>query len=423
MIVLYFRRIYKLKNYKQNSVIFVTISLLSSGINYLSQMIIGKFLTVETFGIINAIFSFLLVIAVPGTTLSIILAKKISSENFSRKNINIYLLKLLKINIYLIFISIIVSIVCSAHIGEFIKTDNKSIILTILLYTSIGYFAVAIVGVFTGLNEYIIAGIMGLCVPIFKFIGVIISLFLEMQSMSAVLIIIISMLIGTIFASLIGLYIIYKQGYFSFNTCKDVFKYNISYNSEYLETLISNFCIVILSNIDILLLNYFYTSEEVGLYSSVMLFGKIILYVATSLVTVMLPYVVSFNSKEKEQKKVLLDTCKYITIFSILCLIPINLFKNFFISMVFSEKYLGASKYMFLTSVIAIELSFLNIFMNFMIAKNKQKEFIKTAGVGLLALIMFNIFFINNPIQMLNCIIFVFLICIILCVKYCFGKD
>ena len=154
-----------------------------------------------------------------------------------------------------------------------------------------------------------------------------------------------------------------------------------------------------------------------------MLFGKIVFYVVTSLVTVMLAHIAELHGEEGKQKKILFDTCIYTLILSCICFIPLNIFSGFFIKVVFTTKYLKAEEYMLLTSLISLGLSFLSIFMNFMIAKNKQGLFVKVIAIALSLLLGVSKFFSKAPSHTLTIIVFTLLGTTVFCGIYCFGTK
>ena len=66
----------KLKNdLAKNSLIVFVLTTTGSAINDLCQILMGRFFTVENYGIINTIFSLTLIVSVIGNTASMILSK------------------------------------------------------------------------------------------------------------------------------------------------------------------------------------------------------------------------------------------------------------------------------------------------------------------------------------------------------------
>ena len=106
------------------------------------------------------------------------------------------------------------------------------------------------------------------------------------------------------------------------------------------------------------------------------MFGKMVYYCVTAIVTVMLP-MISKNKKDKSYvNNILSNTIIFTIIFSILLLIPVNIFGQFFIKIIYGIKYLEAVKYLKYSSLISVSYSINLILLNYLVGVNKI-EFIK----------------------------------------------
>ena len=60
--------------------------------------------------------------------------------------------------------------------------------------------------------------------------------------------------------------------------------------------------------------------------------------------------------------------------FAAVSMIPINLFKNFFIEILYGVEYLQASKYVIYVSIISLSLSLYTIMVNYVVGVGKTKK-------------------------------------------------
>ena len=65
------------------------INMFASMLNYICQILMARILSVESFGEINAIFSYLLIIGVPGTTLTMLVSKFYAQSDYVKERMKI----------------------------------------------------------------------------------------------------------------------------------------------------------------------------------------------------------------------------------------------------------------------------------------------------------------------------------------------
>ena len=176
------------------------------------------------------------------------------------------------------------------------------------------------------------------------------------------------MVIGTIITALIGqwkavgnIYIINKE------------KIGRLFGKEDISALILNISLMLYMNIDLLSVRYHGRGDESGLYSSVLLFGRIIFYFATTLGTILLPSAANNSITEEAKTKTLNKTLVMMIIFALVCIIPINLGKNIIINILYGRDYLAAAKYVKYVCLISLSLCIYTILVNYVIGLGKTK--------------------------------------------------
>ena len=364
------------KEFRKNSFIVFSITMISSAINYLCQILLGRLFSVPNYGIINNIFSLILVLNVIGTTSSMLLTKNIADYKKRNKNVGN---KIIKITNLLVILILILSIICIVPIKKMFHLNTTETILSIIaIVTSI--YPIMYQGVFSGEKKFILLGLYSFILPCLKLIAIILIKFLNIkyQIFSIVSSIVVANIISVILGNLFYKKIKSKSIVFDKKDEKELKK-------KYSSLLVTNICLSILVNIDVLYLTIFSSSEITGYYCSALMFGKMVYYCANSLVIVLLPSV-SKTSNEREKNILLNKTLFYTLVLIIVFLIPVNILKNELLTIVFGEKYKFAIKYMFYASLISVSYSLNTIFVNYYIGVGKYKKIRRTLTTGTIML-------------------------------------
>jgi len=358
----------------KNSLIVFILTTFGNALNYLCQILMGRFFSVSNYGIINTIFSLTVIISVIGSTASIILSKIISENKKRTSSLCYEILKIVNIVCTVLFI---VSMVISPIILYILKWDYLVIVFAIIsLITSI--YPIVYQGIFGGLGKFVKLGLYTLIIPIIKIICLIIVALLNINGNLEIYSILLSIILGNVISLVVG-YVITKKNIKGTNKNNNKIK-NIW--MEYKNIFYANILIMFLMNIDILYLTCFYDSKTIGLYSSVLVFGKMIYYFVTALVTVMLP-MISKNKKDTNYvDSMLYKTLMYTVILTVVFLIPTNMFGKSILNIVFGSKYDPAIVYLKYASLISLSYSLNLILLNYFAGINKIKIMKKTLIIG-----------------------------------------
>lgn len=377
----------KQKNFAKNSLIVFTLTTFGSALNYLCQILMGRFFSVSNYGIVNAIFSLTVIVSVIGSTASMILSKIISENRKSSPNL---CYKILSVVNSICIVILLGSIILSPLFVHILNWNYLTVILAVIsLVTSI--YPIVYQGIFGGLDKFISLGLYTLIIPIIKILSLVLIILLNISGINEVYSILLAIIFGNIISLMVG-YIITKIHIKE--TKKSAKKIRYIWQ-EYKNVFYANILIMFLMNIDILYLTFFYDSETIGLYSSVLVFGKMIYYFVTALVTVMLPLISKNKKDSKYVTKMLYKTLTYTIILTIIFLIPTNVFGKNILNLVFGSKYDSAIIYLKYASLISLSYSLNLILLNYLTGINKVKFLKKTLMIGsILAVIILTI--MNN---------------------------
>lgn len=409
--------------FRTSSIKLFVLTTFASAINYLCQILMGRVLDIQAFGAINSIFSLIIVLSVPGTTFNLLTTKGIA-ENTDQDERKSVIIGNLQIAILSIVTILFVGLMFNNAIREIIRIKETSLLIITIVLISIGLIYPIYTGALTGIKKFVAVGILSVIIPIFKLIGVIITAITMQSALIQEFLVLFFMFLGSVVVLYIGK-ILLEHNKISISPA-DIVKIR---SKRYLLTesgmfiLLINIIYAFFANADLLFVNTYFGSKEAGLYSSVMLFGRIVFYFITSLVTVMLPYVIYESKNGRNSLVILRKTLIYTFILISVSLLPLNLFPELFLKIIYGEKFILAEGYMRLASVIAILLSLLNISINYLLGINRLRFLMFSFIVGLLALTIGVIILHSSALQILIVIAVVLLVITILNLSNCFMRK
>ena len=203
----------KINNHNQNSNILAKNSLIvfilttfGSALNYLCQILMGRFFSVSNYGIVNTIFSLTIIVSVIGSTASMILSKVISENRKSGAGLCYKILSVVNIVCIILFLA---SIIISPLFAHFLNWNYLIVVLAIIsLVTSI--YPIVYQGIFGGLGKFVSLGLYTLIIPVIKIFSLILIVLLNIDGLSEVYSILLSIILGNIISLIVG-YIITRK--------------------------------------------------------------------------------------------------------------------------------------------------------------------------------------------------------------------
>ena len=358
----------------KNGIYIFIFSMSANFFNYLFQIAMGRLLTVSEYGILNSLFSILLIISVPAGTITIIAAKNISHNlaiskfNEVKKFIKNIFFKVLLFGMFVL----IVYFIFVPYLMDFMKINVFLYYAILGVVLLISFFFSLLMGILQGSKMYGIYGVTGGLSSAAKFVIAVVLVLLGLNIAGALL----STFIAQIAVSLIAVIFIYS--YFKKIGSKQVLDENnddVSNNvltiKYFLLVLFSLFFYTFFTNIDLIMVKHFFPSKEAGIYAVSALLGKIILYLPASFAVVMFPEVSHAHALNNKTKRILFKT---ILITALLCLfgeIFYILFPDFIISVLMGTKYLKASPLLSLYGFSMFSFAILSIMVNYYMAVQK----------------------------------------------------
>jgi hypothetical protein len=236
---------------------------------------------------------------------------------------------------------------------------------------SLGFYQPLYSGVFSGNRYFVWVGLYSMLIPLYKIASIMVAHLATKHDALRLYIVFLLMIVGSIVTALVG----------HWKTVSILGKFTLLrkertshlFEKDDLNTLILNSCLMVYMNVDLLSIRYHGHNNESGLYSAVLLFGRIIYYFSTTLGTILLPTVADRTTGDKEKTKTLNKTLLVLIAFSLLCIIPINIGKEFFIKLLYGSEYLDAACYVKYVSAISLALSLCTVLANYLVGVGRTK--------------------------------------------------
>ena len=335
---------------------FLNIS--ASALNYLCQLIMARILSVDSYGTINAVFSFMMIAAVPGSTLTMVVSKYCASN--LGKNWK-YLIRQIKAVIFFSIMIFFAFFLFGKMIKDIVSIDNHIIITMLFVISALGLWQPLFSGYFSGNKKFVLVGVYSMCIPIYKLVASALAYSFSKRDLMRVYIIIAVMIMGTLLTALLGYIVSRKISADQYDTSQLDEKL---YTKKDIQVLFINFALMVYMNMDIFIVKHYCGENESGLYSSALLFGRIIYYVATTIGTMLLP-IVAGETDIKERKKALCNALRAMSFFAISCIALVYLSRGFLITFLFGSSYSESSKYILIAMIISFSLSVCTIGANY----------------------------------------------------------
>lgn len=372
----------------------------ASAINYLYHLVIGRLLGPSLYGELAALISVMGLLGIIPGAFNLVIVKEISSikNNEDLNNLILWFRK----KIFLVsIISSIAVLLLSPAISSFLHISDISYLIIIALFF--------LFSLQTLVNRSILQGLL-------RFQEMVMSVLIENGSkllLSLLLIYLGFQVRGAMFAFLLsivfGFYV--TNNYLKVGSLKNI---NISPDINSMlkfafPVIIQIIALTSLYTSDVILIKHFFSSHEAGIYAALSTLGKIILFGAGPISSVMFPLV--------SQRKVRGENYEIIFIYSFVITLLLSLggiviywlFPKFIIGLLYGSAYLGSEHLLvwFALFISLFTLSSLLITYNFSLGKTKVTFLPLIAAIAQIGLIilfhqsLFSVILISSSITAL----------------------
>lgn len=376
----------KLK-YEKTALIVFILSVLAGGINYIFQILTGRFFDTNLFGEISVLLSVTGIFASIGSSLMKSVAVEVTTQEKDKIGGTIFgVSKVIFTNMPVIFTVM--------SVATYFMIDSASNAFAFLVAAFFICLSFCLEGVLQATGKIVQAELCEVIVSLSKITILLLLLFIGIGSIAVPLNSILSNILVFIFA-----YIILKKNdirlnqSYDKNSIKRIFRH-------YSSSLLSTFMLSFFNSIDVLCVEWFFDESTVGMYSAASLFGKMILYIPQALVLVLIPAVAAEKDKEKSMKT-LYKTLIYSVGLSAIAALGLFIIKKPLISILMGDKYLPCLQYFIPSITMMVPLVILTVLINYELAIS-DKKFLSVFSIisVLLSLISLALFHTSVPVCM-----------------------
>ena len=151
-------------------------------------------------------------------------------------------------------------------------------------------------------------------------------------------------------------------------------------------------CLAAMTNVDLIFVKHFFTSEEAGVYTVASVLGKVIFFVTMALTTPMFPLVSELHTRGENTLSILRKSSIYVILFSGTVLAVYWLFPSFIINTLFGPAYLPAAPLLGTFGIAMGLIAVVMVYTTYLLAV-KDMGFIKVLlGCTLLQIVLLLLF-------------------------------
>ena len=389
-----------MSNFNRNILIVFAGTSLVNFFNLLYQSLIAHKLSAQEFSGFNSMLCIFMIISAPLATIQIALTKYISQFNATNQLLKIKsLLCGLFVKLSLIAAAtLLISLLFSAPLMNILKINSPSCGYLLASLLALAWLIPFFNGTILGLelfNRYVYSSVAsGALKLILSFL--LITLGYRITGALGALLI----------SSIIGLLILYLplKKYFIFSKGPEVINYREVF-VYLLPVALASFCFMLLVTFDMVLVKYFFSSQDSGSYSLAQMAGKIFLFLPAAISIVMFPRTSGLNAKNLDTVSTLKRSICYVGALCTAAVIIYNCFPGFILKALTGKSFVES---VFLGRFFAVSMSFfalLFILITYFLSI-KDLRFIKYLAAFTLLQILGIIFFHPTlvSVQLILCI-------------------
>lgn len=369
----------------RSSAVMLAAMTLAGVLNYLYQIYMGRVLGVEDFGVFGALFAIFYMIMVISKTLATSASSFVSIFIGEGKHIGFFLIGSLKrMAIFGVAVSV-VFIAFSGGLASLLKLPDREPVLILALILFLTWISSISIGALRGVKRFFALGFVNVSDSLFKLIIGMILVTIGFGVAGALA----GVASGMLIALLISLY--FLKPYIKKNNPHDPdFNYS-SFYSYSLPVLLAMFSLSVPSNVDVVLAKYYFSSIDAGLYTSVSVLGKIIIFIPTSIYIVMFPMIVEGHAMRMNTISILKKSLLFTAFLSGSVAVLYYIFPRFLI-IAFGESYALALPLLAPYGLAMFFFSLTAVVMHYHLAVKNMKYIAFFAGFTLFEILLLAIF-------------------------------
>lgn len=345
-------------------------SLLANFLNYLFNLILGRFLTVTDYGIYAALISLLSVFGIFPSAFTTIFAKFSARYKVKGEVENIGVVFINGLRIVLLFGTVVLTffVITVFYSATFLHIDDIRLLLLIFAIIFLSILTSLPNGILQGEMRFYLLSLLAISTPLLKIVIGLSLLLIGFKIFGVTVAMFISSLLTFSFILLFFLKK-YRRERISEENQSLFLKEFKGYSLKFFLAMVG---VTILTSGDVILVKHFFSPEKAGQYAALSLMGKAIFYLTSPIYFVFFPLI----AQKKEKKEKLFNTVflaiSIITLASVGLSFVYFLFPNIILSIFFPAKeYALLTSYLGPFSLYIIVFSIAMLMNNFLLSIGK----------------------------------------------------
>ncbi len=376
----------KSKSFELNSLIVFALFFISNISNYVFQIVMGRLLSVDDYGIVNTLFSYSNILTVTSSVVTLF-AGKLSAQMTVASVGDAYKIirkRLLKLTIVISSIIFVVGSAVGIILSRTWDIDYYMIIGIVVASMAIQIPAVSR-GVIQGKELFVPFGIQNIILSLAKLLLSVAFAILGFGVLGVEA----GFALANILAFYYAILVINKERN-DRTTLKEEYlsveniAKSVSIKRVFTGDFLIYMCSMIIANGDLLVVRGLVDGDTAGQYSAATNLVRIAFYISTAIVSTMFPMAVRKKNEGESPVNLLLKSVVYGGGCAILIVVGLLIVGKPFITFMFGNRYSGAFEYILTAGFYIVPASILTICSNYYIALGKHKFFTITFAIGAL---------------------------------------
>ncbi len=357
-------------------------------LGYVFQVLMGRMLSTQEYGLFSALMALCAVLSAPFSTLMMVVSRKVSEYRIKQDSGSItHLYYSINIRAAVVGVFILgVYYFLVPQIQFYLKAPSVTpvYLLGVLLFL---FCAIFINNAFLqGMQRFIWLSASGFLNVLFKIIFSAVFVWLGYGVAGA--------LGGTILAIITGWLITYGALHRSLGEGRGLpFQTRHLSMKSALPVLAANVAFGVMTQFDIILVNYYFPAHEAGLYAAASILGKAVMYLPTGVAMALFPMVAENHARSKSSANLLIQSVGLTILLSGAAAVFYFIFGEGIIELLYGKDYRGAGEVLKLYGFAILPMALVLVAEHFLIAKERvlfAYLFLLTAPLQLIAVYFFH---------------------------------
>lgn len=385
------------QNLAKHSIIMVITTMAANFFSYIYQLLMGRLLSKEEYGILYSLLSLMYIINVGGSTIQTAIARYVSKLKARRDYGKMRYLWEFSVNRTILFglaFSLLLSLL-SPLLSQFFNISNEWY-MVLLAFSLIFSFALpANLGLLMGLQKFMEFGISNDLWALMKLLFGVSFVLVGFGVYGALLPIAIAN-ISVFLITFVFIRNLMKNSSQKFEM-KDIYSYSTL-------ALLAIFSYTAMTYVDVLLAKHYLDANLSGDFAALAVLGKIVLFAPAGIVIAMFPKTSESFERNESHSSLLFRALLYTVVLGGFVSLLYLLFPQLIAWIMFGDKYLSITSYMFPYGVAMLMLSVVTLLTNYALSVHKSRVAYPVFLSLIIEILLLSIFH-SNISEMINSIL------------------